>query len=66
MQICIGADNNSIELHSLFMDMKDAQINSLRSLTMPGHRTDVRALCFSSDNLVFATVSGDSIKLWNR
>ncbi|XP_011144866.1 WD repeat-containing protein 3 isoform X2 [Harpegnathos saltator] len=66
LRICVGANNNSIELHSLYVDMKDAKVNSLRLLTMHGHRKDVRALCFSSDNLVFATVSGDSIKLWNR
>lgn len=48
------------------MDMKDTEVNCLRSLTVHGHRTDVRALCFSDDNLIFASVSGDSIKLWNR
>ncbi|XP_014476542.1 PREDICTED: WD repeat-containing protein 3 [Dinoponera quadriceps] len=66
LRICVGVNNNSIELHSLCTNTKDANVNCLRSLTAHGHRTDVRALCFSSDNLVFASVSGDSIKLWNR
>lgn len=35
-------------------------------MTNHGHRTDVRAVSFSSDNLAFATASGDSVKLWNR
>ncbi|KAG7200923.1 hypothetical protein KM043_003284 [Ampulex compressa] len=66
LRVCVGVSNNSIELHSLLMEEKDAEVNCLRVLTTHGHRTDVRAICFSSDNLAFATASGDSVKLWNR
>ncbi|XP_011643743.1 WD repeat-containing protein 3 isoform X1 [Pogonomyrmex barbatus] len=66
LRLCVGINNNSIELHSIYMGDKDPEIKCLRSITAHGHRTDVRALCFSSDNLAFATVSGDSVKLWNR
>jgi U3 small nucleolar RNA-associated protein 12 len=67
VQLCIGLNNNSIELHSLYVEMdQKIEPKRLRSITTHGHRTDVRAVCFSSDNLAFATVSGDSVKLWNR
>lgn len=66
MQLCVGVNNNSIELHSLYMEEKIPEVKHLRSITAHGHRTDVRAVCFSSDNLAFATASGDSVKLWNR
>ncbi|KAG5332620.1 WDR3 protein, partial [Acromyrmex heyeri] len=66
LRVCVGINNNSIELHSLFMDEKNQEVKHLRSITAHGHRTDVRAICFSSDNLAFATASGDSVKLWNR
>lgn len=48
------------------MDEKNPEVKCLRSITAHGHRTDVRAICFSSDNLAFATASRDSVKLWNR
>lgn len=66
VQVCIGVNNNSIELHSLYVEEKNPEVKLLRSIMTHGHRTDVRAICFSSDNLAFATASGDSVKLWNR
>ncbi|CAL1677710.1 unnamed protein product [Lasius platythorax] len=66
LRVCIGVNNNSIELHSLYMEEKNPEVKLLRSIMAQGHRTDVRAVCFSSDNLAFATASGDSVKLWNR
>ncbi|XP_076762972.1 WD repeat-containing protein 3 [Xylocopa sonorina] len=66
LRICIGINNNSIDLYSLLTEDKDADVKHLRSITNHGHRSDVRAVCFSSDNLAFATASGDSVKLWNR
>ena len=66
LRISVEINNNSIDLYSLFTQEKDAEVKHLRSITNHGHRTDVRAICFSSDNLAFATASGDSVKLWNR
>ncbi|XP_053978447.1 WD repeat-containing protein 3 [Hylaeus volcanicus] len=66
LRICVGLNNNSIDLYSLFTQDKDAEVKHLRSIINHGHRTEVRAVCFSSDNLAFATASGDSVKLWNR
>lgn len=65
LRISIGLNNNSIDLYSLFIKEKD-EIKHLRSITNHGHRSEIRAICFSSDNLAFATASADSVKLWNR
>uniref|UniRef100_A0A0C9R4Q1 Wdr3 protein n=1 Tax=Fopius arisanus TaxID=64838 RepID=A0A0C9R4Q1_9HYME len=66
LRVCAGLSNNTLELYSLSITDKEKDVNLLRTVSSQGHRTDVRAVCFSSDNLAFATVSGDSIKLWNR
>ncbi|RNA37212.1 WD repeat-containing 3, partial [Brachionus plicatilis] len=61
--------NNMIEVYSCKVTKK---VNSLHTaslmyaLEMPGHRTDVRTLAFSSDSTAFITASGDSMKVWNR
>lgn len=66
LRICVGIDNNSLDLYSLILEEKDIEPKCLRTITAHGHRTNVRAVCFSSDNLAFATASGDCVKLWNR
>ncbi|XP_015181340.1 PREDICTED: WD repeat-containing protein 3 [Polistes dominula] len=65
LRVCVGVDDNSLDLYSLLVEEKE-EPKCLRSIKAHGHRTDVKVVCFSSDNLAFATVSGDSIKLWNR
>ncbi|XP_015606327.1 WD repeat-containing protein 3 [Cephus cinctus] len=66
LRVCVAINNNSIELHSIMTADNDPEVRCLRTITSHGHRKDVRAVCFSSDNLAFATASGDSVKLWNR
>ena len=41
-------------------------VTKVGALSIPGHRTDVRALCFSSDKIALASASGESLKIWNR
>lgn len=61
--------NNQTEVYLLKINK---QINKIQtpelifSIEMPGHRTDVRTLCFSSDSTAFVSASGDSMKVWNR
>lgn len=38
----------------------------LRVMDKMGHRSDVRAVCFSSDSLAVATGSAEAVKMWNR
>jgi WD40 repeat protein len=39
--------------------------NRLYSVDLPGHRTDVRSLCLSSDDQILASASNGSLKVWN-
>lgn len=66
VRFCVGLSNNCLGLYSLNIDEKEKQVTTIKTLLSHGHRSDIRALCFSSDNLSFASASGDSIKIWNR
>lgn len=75
VRVCVGLSTNSLELYSLsanderkLKNKKDEENNVMlkSSISLQGHRSDVRAVCFSSDNSAFATASGESIKLWER
>lgn len=66
--ICL-LQNNQIEV---YLTEVSKQINNtetphlIYTIATPGHRTDVRTLCFSSDSTAFVSASGDSMKVWNR
>ncbi|KAG8223836.1 hypothetical protein J437_LFUL007857, partial [Ladona fulva] len=42
------------------------EFNCLGSISLLGHRSEVRTLCFSSDSLAVISASSEAIKLWNR
>lgn len=56
--------NNSVELFS--MNLIDFSASKLTSLETEGHRSNVRTVAFSSDNLHIASTSDESLKIWNR
>lgn len=58
--------NNTVETHSLKLRDKAAAASKTARLTLGGHRSDVRTLAFSSDNLAVLSASGDTVKVWNR
>ena len=58
--------NNTITLHSVQVGVKSNKPNLLRSISNQGHHSEVRAVTFSSDNLVVVSGSAESIKIWNR
>jgi len=58
--------SNKIELYSIEPNKSNSEFKLLRTMDKSGHRTEVRALCISSDSLAVATGSGESIKMWNR
>lgn len=67
LKVCVLLRGNSFEIHSVSSVTSSKSESSLVStLTLPGHRTDVRALCFSSDKIALATASAESLKIWNR
>ena len=58
--------NNSLELTDLEVNQAAAEVKNTSKLRLPGHRSDVRTVCFSSDNTAVLSASGDAVKIWNR
>lgn len=66
LRIAICLSCNVVELYSLNYSQKEEQPKLLRSIRSQGHRSEVRAVAFSSDSLAVVSGSGESVKLWNR
>ncbi len=67
LRILVLLRGNSFEIHqvdTVVSSKNDA--TKVATISIPGHRTDVRALCFSSDKIALASASGESLKIWNR
>lgn len=67
LKLLVLLRGNSFEIH--VADTKISNKNEMTkvgALSIPGHRTDVRALSFSSDKIALASASGESLKIWNR
>ncbi len=58
--------NNTIETHTFSTTEKKPESQRSSIVNIPSHRSDVRTLCFSSDNTTVLSGSGDSVKIWNR
>ncbi|XP_036894787.1 WD repeat-containing protein 3 [Sturnira hondurensis] len=58
--------NNSVELYSLNPSAPAAQPVRMSRVILGGHRSDVRTLSFSSDNIAVLSAAADSVKIWNR
>ena len=73
LQLLIATTNNLLEMYSIPTKQKEKtsksdeppDYNRTFSVEMPGHRTDVRALCLSSDDRMLASASNGSLKVWN-
>ncbi|KAK3576496.1 hypothetical protein CHS0354_034171 [Potamilus streckersoni] len=59
-------NKNMIEFCSLRTDEKKTEATNRSQLSMHGHHSDVRTVCFSSDNTAILSASAESIKIWNR
>ncbi len=64
IQIVALTLNNKLDIHSL--NIQDKTIEQLPSIEKSAHRTEVRCLAFSSDDMLIASGSGESLKIWNR
>ncbi|KAF8640072.1 hypothetical protein AX17_001313 [Amanita inopinata Kibby_2008] len=68
-QILLGLSNNAIEVYKIPQPIKSKdeppEASRIYSVDLPGHRTDVRALCLSSDDQLLASVSNGQLKIWN-
>uniref|UniRef100_A0A670ZA30 WD repeat-containing protein 3 n=1 Tax=Pseudonaja textilis TaxID=8673 RepID=A0A670ZA30_PSETE len=58
--------NNSIECYSLKSSEQSPQVVQTSKINIGGHRTDVRTVSFSSDNIAILSAAAESIKIWNR
>lgn len=65
VRLAVNLSNNSVELYSVNMS-QNLESRRLRTIANHGHRTDIRTVSFSSDNLAVVSGSGEGIKLWNR
>ncbi|KJA29958.1 hypothetical protein HYPSUDRAFT_31997 [Hypholoma sublateritium FD-334 SS-4] len=68
-QLFVALSSNAIEVYNIPppSKSKDEQPDATRtySVDLPGHRTDVRTLCLSSDDQILASASNGSLKIWN-
>ncbi|XP_004581921.2 WD repeat-containing protein 3 [Ochotona princeps] len=58
--------NNLVELYSLNPSLPAPQPVRTSRITIGGHRSDVRTISFSSDNIAVLSAAADSVKIWNR
>uniref|UniRef100_A0A671P0U7 WD repeat-containing protein 3-like n=1 Tax=Sinocyclocheilus anshuiensis TaxID=1608454 RepID=A0A671P0U7_9TELE len=65
MKVALLLQNNTVETYTLKTSEKNPTGTKTSRLTMGGHRTDVRTLAFSSDNIAILSASGETVKVWN-
>lgn len=67
VQLFVALSNNALEVHNIPppTKSKDAPPEAARvfSVDLPGHRTDVRTLCLSSDDALLASASNGMLRL---
>ncbi|XP_078001566.1 WD repeat-containing protein 3-like [Glandiceps talaboti] len=66
LKILLLLNNNTLDTYNLVITEKKPEQSNHSSLSLPGHRSDVRSVCFSSDDTAILSASGDSVKVWNR
>ena len=50
----------------MYVNTKKSMPIDVAKLSLPGHRTDVRTVSFSSDNTAILSASAEGVKIWNR
>ncbi|NXX91484.1 WDR3 protein, partial [Centropus bengalensis] len=66
LKIVLLLQNNIIESYNLNLAAQVPQAVRASQITIGGHRSDVRTLAFSSDNIAILSASAESVKIWNR
>jgi U3 small nucleolar RNA-associated protein 12 len=61
----VSDDRNSNLSQSSLDDIVEQSPTKVSTVAMHGHRSDVRAVCLSSDGLSLATCSSDGVKIWS-
>nr|GAT54036.1 predicted protein [Mycena chlorophos] len=69
LQLFVALSSNALEVYTIPPPVKSKETppeaSRLYSVDLPGHRTDVRTLCLSSDDRLLASASNGSVKIWN-
>ncbi|KAJ6515988.1 WD-repeat-containing protein [Mycena sanguinolenta] len=69
VQLFLALASNALEVYNVPAPVKSKEeppeATRLYSVDLPGHRTDVRTLCLSSDDRLLASASNGSLKIWN-
>ncbi|KAJ7317730.1 hypothetical protein JRQ81_003892 [Phrynocephalus forsythii] len=66
LKAAIMLQNNIIESYTLNPSGPTPQVLQMSKITIGGHRSDVRTLAFSSDNIAILSAAAESVKIWNR
>ncbi|NWX52027.1 WDR3 protein, partial [Steatornis caripensis] len=66
LKIVLLLQNNIIESYNLNLSAQVPQAVRTSKITIGGHRSDVRTLAFSSDNIAILSAAAESVKIWNR
>ncbi|XP_064413240.1 WD repeat-containing protein 3 [Latimeria chalumnae] len=66
LKVVLLLQNNTIESYALSTAAKTPEDMKTGRITIGGHRTDVRTLTFSSDNIGILSASAETVKIWNR
>ncbi|XP_035170519.1 WD repeat-containing protein 3 [Oxyura jamaicensis] len=66
LKVVLLLQNNIIESYVLNLSAQVPQAVRASKISIGGHRSDVRTLAFSSDNIAILSASAESVKIWNR
>jgi U3 small nucleolar RNA-associated protein 12 len=65
-KLLLALTNNSVEIYNIPLHTAEGAAPSKQStIDLEGHRSDIRAVCLSSDGLLIASCSEDSVKVWS-
>ncbi|XP_059175700.1 WD repeat-containing protein 3-like [Physella acuta] len=65
-RFCVLFSNNKIETGVFSLQKHEVEMSSVTPLAQAGHRSDVRTLAFSTDNISILSASAEEVKIWNR
>ncbi|OQS02446.1 hypothetical protein THRCLA_05180, partial [Thraustotheca clavata] len=65
--VLVSLHNNSLETYAITptAESMESRFAKVHSLTLPGHRSDVRQVSISSDDQLVLSVSSATVKVWN-
>ena len=68
LQLTVLLANNSLSVYDVRLEGRSdgAEVQVSSQLLLPGHRSEVRALDFSSDGTALLSASSEQLKVWNR